>query len=48
MNFKVYQMNTKIVFSNGELEEKVFVEQYLDFEDAKYLDFMYSLFIALS
>jgi hypothetical protein len=46
-DFKPYQMDVKIAFINGPLQELVYVEQLLDFEDPKKPNYVYLLHKAL-
>ncbi|KAL8115310.1 hypothetical protein AgCh_021962 [Apium graveolens] len=46
-NFKVYQMNVKRAFLNGDLEEEVYVSQPPGFEDPNFPDYVYYLLKAL-
>ncbi|WVZ71033.1 LOW QUALITY PROTEIN: hypothetical protein U9M48_019660, partial [Paspalum notatum var. saurae] len=45
--FKQQQMDVKSVFLNGFIEEEVYVRQPLDFESARFLDWVYKLRKAL-
>ena len=46
-NFRVYQMDVKSAFLNGELDEEVYVEQPLVLKIQIFLDFVYFLFKAI-
>ncbi|KAL8156757.1 hypothetical protein AgCh_001747 [Apium graveolens] len=46
-NFKVYQMDVKSAFLNGELEEEVYVSQPPGFENPNFPDYVYYLLKAL-
>ena len=47
MGFKLYQMDVKSVFLNGDLKEEVFVTQLFVFEDAELPDHVFRLSKAL-
>ena len=47
MNFKLYEMDVKSAFLNGLIQEEVYVEQPLGFEDSQKLDHVYRLKKAL-
>jgi hypothetical protein len=42
-NFKLYQMDMKSAFLNGPIQELVYVEKPLGFEDPKFLNHVYKL-----
>jgi hypothetical protein len=46
-DFKVYQMDVKSAFLNGPIQELVYVEQPLSFEDPKFPNHVYKLQKAL-
>jgi hypothetical protein len=45
--FKLYQMDVKITFLNGQIKEEVYVEQPLDFESEGYPNHAYKLYKTL-
>ena len=47
MKFKVFQMDVKSAYLNGELEEEVYVEQPPGYVDPRYPDYVYRLDKAL-
>ena len=46
-NFRVYQMDLKSAFLNGEIEEEVYVEQPPGFENIDHMNFVYLIFKTL-
>ncbi|KAL8095444.1 hypothetical protein AgCh_036774 [Apium graveolens] len=46
-NFKVYQMDVKSAFLNGDLEEEVYISQPPGFKDPNFPEFVYYLLKAL-
>ena len=46
-NFKVYHMDVKSAFLNGELDEEVYIQQPPGFKDLDFPEFIYRLFRAL-
>ena len=47
MRFKIYQMDVKITFLNGDLKEEVYVKQSLGFEDVERPNYVFKLNKAL-
>ena len=47
MNFKLYQMDVKSAFLNGLLQEEVFIEQPMGFQDPHFSDHVLQLKKAL-
>ena len=46
-NFKLYQMDVKSAFLNGHIQELVYIEQPLGFDDPKFPNHVYKLQKAL-